>query len=354
MHINFSRARALRIACSRKPYINVAESTPVKPEITNFEAGFEEEIVNAWNKLLRYDPVDLKVFERKVLLDPNFEAEGLKVARGEGGVEGFALCLVRRYPLFYQGLEEEHGWITALAFEPQRPEVGGRLVEEALAFFRARGRRIVWFATYTPNYFFPGVDPDRYGWLLQLLERHGFERVYEALSMDAQLWPDYAPSPEVEELERKLESEGVEVRPLETRDIYPFLKFLERNFPADWYRHALELLQSGCEKGQILVAVKSGEVLGYCQYWHSEDYNWHRPGAHFGPFGVREDARGKGIGTVLLARCLWEMRKERHPQRVRPLDGRAGSEALLALRLQGYAQVLRHEEEAVGWSRWSS
>ena len=86
----------LRIACSRKPYINVAESTPVKPEITNFEAGFEEEIVNAWNKLLRYDPVDLKVFERKVLLDPNFEAEGLKVARGEGGVEGFALCFVRR------------------------------------------------------------------------------------------------------------------------------------------------------------------------------------------------------------------------------------------------------------------
>jgi len=277
--------------------------------IDKYGPGLEEETVNFWNRVLKHDPVAPKVFERKILLDPNFEAEGLKVARSERGVEGFALCIVRRYPLFYQGLEEEHGWITALAFEPQRPEVGDRLVEEALAFFRANGRRFVWFATYTPNYFFPGVDPDRYGWLLQLLERHGFERVYEALSMDAQLWPDYTLQPEVEELERKLESEGVEVRLLETRDIYSFLKFLERNFPADWYRHALELLQSGCEKGQILVAVKGGEVLGYCQYWHSEDYNWHRPGAHFGPFGVREDARGKGIGTVLLARCLWEMRK---------------------------------------------
>jgi len=278
-------------------------------EVKCYEPGVEEELVGLWNRCLKYDPITLKVFERKVLLDPNFEAEGLKLAYSGGRLVGFALSIVRRYPLFYQGLEEEHGWVTALAVEPGlEGEVGGRLLEEALGFLRSRGRRLAWFSPYTPNYFFPGVDPERYGWLLRLLESHGFERVYEALSMDAQLWPDYTIPEHVLEAERRLREEGVEVRPLETRDVYPLLKFLERNFSADWYRHALELLQRGCERGQILVAVRGGEVVGYCQYWHSEEYDWHRPGAHFGPFGVREDMRGRGLGSVLLARCLWEMR----------------------------------------------
>jgi len=277
-------------------------------EVRSYEPGVEGDIVDRWNRWLKYDPLTLAVFERKVLLDPNFDPEGLKLAYSGGKVVGFCLSIARRYPLYYQGLEEERGWVTALACDPSAPEVGAALLSASLEYLRGRGCREVLFSPYTPNYFFPGVDPDRYPWLLKLLEQHGFERVHEALSMDAQLWPDFTVPEEVERLERELEREGVVVRPLETRDIRPFLSFLERNFPADWYRHALELLQSGCEKGQVLVAVKGGEVVGYCQYWHSEDYHWHRPGAHFGPFGVRGDMRGKGIGTVLLARCLWEMR----------------------------------------------
>ncbi|MEM0309126.1 MAG: GNAT family N-acetyltransferase [Thermofilaceae archaeon] len=278
-------------------------------EIVNYKPGLEEELVECWNKWLKHDPISVSVFERKILLDPNFDEKGLKIAVGKEGIQGFSLCVVRRYPLFYQGLEEERGWITAFAYDPSFPDAGTALMESSLEYFKEKKRSEVLFSPYTPNYFFPGVDPDRYAWLLELLERHGFVRLYEALSMDAQLWPDYTLPAEIEELEKKLEGEGVEVRPLETRDIYPLLRFLERSFPADWYRHALELLQSGCEKGQILVAVKGDEVVGYCQYWHSEDYHWRKPGAHFGPFGVREDMRGKGIGTVLLARCLWEMRR---------------------------------------------
>ena len=276
--------------------------------LKSYEPGVETDVIDGWNRWLKYDPVTTAVFERKVLLDPNFEPEGLKLAFCGGHLAGFSLSIVRRYPLYYQGLEEDRGWITVIAYDPGMPEVGAALLDASLNYFKEKGRRVVLFSPYTPNYFSPGVDPDRYPWILKLLEQHGFQRVYEALSMDAQLWPDFTVPEEVEKLERELEREGVVVRSLETRDVHPFLSFLERYFPADWYRHALELLQSGCEKGQILIAVKGSEVVGYCQYWHSEDYHWHRPGAHFGPFGVREDMRGRGIGTVLLAKCLWEMR----------------------------------------------
>jgi len=277
--------------------------------IRSYKPGDEEALVDVWNESLRYDPINLKVFERKVLLDPNFDPCGLKIAEINGEIVGFTIGIVRRYPLFYQGLEEDKGWITAIAIKSDYiSRAGDLLLRKTLEFFKERRRKYVWYSPYTPNYFFPGVDPDRYEDVLGLLERHGFKRISEVLSMDVQLWPNYTIPDYIGELEEKLEREGIKICHLKTRYIYPFLKFLKENFSADWYRHALEMLQRGCDKDQILIAVKGNEVVGYCQYFHSDEYDWHRPGAHFGPFGVREDMRGKGIGSVLLAKCLYEMR----------------------------------------------
>jgi GNAT superfamily N-acetyltransferase len=46
------------------------------------------------------------------------------------------------------------------------------------------------------------------------------------------------------------------------------------------------------------VAREGEEIAGYCQ--HTSE--------RFGPFGVREDYRGRGIGLVLLCRCLERMK----------------------------------------------
>jgi GNAT superfamily N-acetyltransferase len=278
--------------------------------IREYMAGDEEALVNIWNEFFRKDPLTLKVLERKVLLDPNFDKSGLKIAESNGEVVGFLIGIVRQYPLFYHGLDDGDGWITAIAMKPAflGTDVADRLIIEAFKFFREKRRMYVWFSPYTPNYFFPGVDPERYGELLALLVKHGFEKMYEALSMDVQLYPDYSLPEWVVEAEKRLKGDGVKIQPLETKYIYPLLKFLRENFHADWYRHTLELLQSGCDKDQILVAVKHGDVVGYCQYFHGEEYDWYRPGTHFGPFGVRGDMRGKGIGSVLMAKCLQSMR----------------------------------------------
>jgi len=49
----------------------------------------------------------------------------------------------------------------------------------------------------------------------------------------------------------------------------------------------------------VVVALREGEIVGYCQF----------RGEHFGPFGVREYCRGRGIGTVVLAKCLRQMQR---------------------------------------------
>ena len=52
--------------------------------IRDYELGDEDALVEAWNRSLRYDPITLRVFERKVLLDLNFESSGLKIAEARG------------------------------------------------------------------------------------------------------------------------------------------------------------------------------------------------------------------------------------------------------------------------------
>jgi len=279
--------------------------------IEDYEGGEEEEIVRLWNEVLFRDPIDISTFERKVLLDPNFDASGLKLARIKGEIVGFIVTIKRKYPLFYEGLNERIGWILAMGVknEHKKKGVGSKLLEEGIKYLANNGAKEVWYSTYVPNYFFPGVDEEAYPEGVTFLEKRGFKKVYTALAMDGSIWPTLKHPEKVEEIEEKLRKDGIEVKPLETKYIWKFLKFLRENFSADWYRHSLEMLQRGCEKDQIMVAVKDEEVIGYCQHYNGEGYDWYKPGEHFGPFGVKEEYRGKGIGTILFYKIMQRMRQ---------------------------------------------
>jgi len=282
--------------------------------IRHYEPGEEERLVELWNACLRRDQISLEVFERKILLDPNFEEEGFLVAEDGGRMLGFAYCVVRRFPILREGEvreDSERGWLVAFGLRPTtNEEAGVELLKAADAFFRERGRRVALYSPYVPNYFFPGLDPEAYPRELALLKSAGYAEVpgADGLAMDAQLWPEIQHPPGVEELEEKLREDGIEVTVLTTRHVKPLLRLLEAEMPPDWYRHARELLLFG-RKNQVLVATRGDEVIGYCQYWGGEGYDWPARGAHFGPFGVRSDFRGRGVGTVLLYRCLLEMRR---------------------------------------------
>ena len=80
------------------------------------------------------------------------------------------------------------------------------------------------------------------------------------------------------------------------------MPFLIEHFGWDWYRHAqsylLEYFGDSSQRICFLVARLKGEIVGFCQ----------QKDERFGPFGVREDCRGRGIGRLLLFKCLEKMR----------------------------------------------
>jgi len=262
----------------------------------------EASLLDAWNASLPHDPIDASTFRRKVLLDPNFTRDRLLVAETDERIAGLCLCLVRRVPIEGGGLEPERGWITAFGVRPEcrRQGVGSALLDRALELFREAGRREVLISPYTPNYFVPGVDVEHYAEGLAFLQKRGFEVIARPLSMDTNIVLfDYALW---REREGRLREHGVEVRSLMPREMPLLLAYLREHTFADWLRDARELLtdvtRGLADIGQFTVAVREGEIVGYCQF----------RGEHFGPFGVRPDSQGQGIGSVLLAKCLLTMK----------------------------------------------
>ena len=266
----------------------------------------EASLLALWNQVMPFDPISPMVFRTKVLMDLNFNPQGLLVTQvgdeANGPLVGFVLSLLRQTPQFLDGLEEDRGWITAFGVhaEHRRRGVGRRLFKAAGDYLRAHGRRRVLISPYTPNYFTPGVDVNAYPEAMAFLKREGWRVQSQPISMQADLNGFIIPE-KVRSLEHSLAQQGVVIRPVEAADLVELFPFIQRHFGWDWVRFAqdylLELFGRGADDIVFLVAVLDGEVVGYCQQRRER----------FGPFGVAPEMRNHGLGRILLFKCLAEM-----------------------------------------------
>lgn len=275
----------------------------VQTIIRPYRGDDETALIALWNATMTHDPINTSVFRTKVLLDPNFHPEGLLVAEVAGELVGFVLSIIRRVPLFLQGLEPELGWITAFGVHPayRRRGLGRSLFVAALTRLAASGRQRVLISPYTPNYFIPGVDVEAYPDAVAFLQSQGWQTTSTPISMRAELTGFQLP-PAILELEQRLASQdGIVVRPVCPADLPELMPFIAHNFGWDWFRFAqeylLELYGPGSDQIAFLVATQEDRIVGYCQQRRER----------FGPFGVLPEMRHRGIGRLLLFRCLHTM-----------------------------------------------
>jgi mycothiol synthase len=268
-----------------------------------YRGADESALIELWNAAMTYDRINESVFRIRVLLDANFDPEGLLVAEAGGELRGFVLSIARLVPLFLQGLEPEVGWITAFGVRPQhrRQGIGRQLFGAALARLDKMGRKRVLISPYTPNYFIPGVDLDAYPEAIAFLQASGWQTISTPISMRAELTGLQVPH-EILELEHRLVSkDGIMVRPVQSGDLPTLMPFIAKHFGWDWLRFAqeylLELFGPGSDEVCFLVATQGARIIGYCQQKRER----------FGPFGVAEEMRHKGVGRLLLFRCLATM-----------------------------------------------
>ena len=108
-----------------------------------------------------------------------------------------------------------------------------------------------------------------------------------------------------------------------------------------WFRHAqsylLEYFGDSPHRICFLVAREKGEVVGFCQQRNER----------YGPFGVRPDCRNRGIGRMLLFKCLETMAAKHVFYAYFLMDGRERRAALRPRRLQAPPRIRRDAQDAL-------
>jgi predicted N-acetyltransferase YhbS len=101
--------------------------------------------------------------------------------------------------------------------------------------------------------------------------------------------------PDPAALIESLASKGVIVRRAQAFEITPVRRFIERHFTTGW---ADEVSVGFANKPvSVYIATRDGEVIGFGAYECTRR-------AFFGPTGVMESERGRGIGKAILLACL--------------------------------------------------
>jgi GNAT superfamily N-acetyltransferase len=238
-----------------------------------------------------------------VLLDANFRAAGAPVAVRDGEVVGFCLSIARQTPLENAPSDVDRGYITLIAVAPkhQRQGVGAQLLAHAEDYLRGQGKSVVMLASYAPGYFIPGVDVNAYAGALAFLQKHGFVEVYRPLAMQTSLW-DWTTPAWVHERREKLASEGTIVAAYRPELTLALLEFARKEFPGDWVRvvrEAATKILAGDSPTRLIAALETGKVVGFSHYENER----------FGPIGVAQSQRGRGVGQVLMYATLQAQRE---------------------------------------------
>ncbi|WP_234345628.1 GNAT family N-acetyltransferase [Streptomyces sp. NRRL F-5755] len=280
--------------------------TPVgRVRVRDFAPGDGAPLVTAWARSVPSDPVTRERFRRHVLLDPNFDPAGLRVAVRDGEVMGAAYGVRRRVPVAGSDLEPEQGWVPFFFVDPavRRAGLGRRLVTGVLDWLAGHGRTRVDFASYTPHYFLPGLDRDAYPEAARLLMDLGFAPRLEAVAMDRGL-VGYRIPEAVRQRTAALAAEGYRFGTPRDDDLVGLLRLAEDEFGPDWPQAVRHALDTGAPLDRIVTAHDpAGEVVGWAMHGAYEGL-----AERFGPFGVRADQRGTGLGKVLLHLTLERMR----------------------------------------------
>ena len=186
------------------------------------------------------------------------------------------------------------GYLQVVATDPRHRRRGhaAHLLDELERRFAADGLREAWVW----GDFWAGVDV-RYSAALCLLLRRGYARERDVFNLGVELaGRDFTTAAE----EAVLAAAGYAVRRAAPGDRTTLDRYLLAGWGPRWREEALRAFDQvpiGCH-----LALWGGQIVGFA----ANDVV--RPG-WFGPTGVDAAHRGRGLGTVLLRRCLTDWQR---------------------------------------------
>jgi GNAT superfamily N-acetyltransferase len=277
--------------------------------IRQLETSDIPEVIEGWNQVLLYDKINEHQFEEVIFQDPNYEMDCNIIAVDDKKIVGFIGGVAREGILGKDGkgrAEERHdGYIKCFYVLSDYWDVGikERLLKEIIECMKSRGKSLIKVVGYTGPCFFPGIDI-RYENLLNFFEKNGFARVFTIKDVVVHL-KDFEPNEYQKKAKRRAEEIGVKVVDYKPEMIDMMRKFVIKLNMIQWFPSGWEMSFSENSSGRSLVALKDENIIG----WSS--FGIDGTEGHFGPIGVLEEYRNKGIGTYLLLESMLRLKELR-------------------------------------------
>jgi len=106
--------------------------------------------------------------------------------------------------------------------------------------------------------------------------------------------------PEMSPAVAALRDSGVIVRRAHPFELTPVRTFIAETLAVTWADEVIVVFAN--KPGSVYIAIRDGAVIGFAAYECTRR-------AFFGPTGVAESERGKGIGSALLLACMHGLRE---------------------------------------------
>ena len=264
-----------------------------------------ESVAKFLNDIFTYDKMTVPLLREKTFGDDAYRSEMTWVVEDRDRILAFMQGVVRKN----EG--ELFGSIKLFGVAPgyRRQGMATELLTRVESAMRNAGvKKLGLLASYV-NYFQPGIDP-RYTEAVVFAERRGFKFIEETENMDVDLIHQTF---ETEAQEKLLAKENFFFRRARPGDRSKILAWAQKSFPS-WVGEIESTFKN--DPISLHISLQGEEVVAFsCYDANNKGTGW------FGPIGTDPICRGKGIGGILLRRCLNDLKKQGQPIAVIPWIG---------------------------------
>ena len=261
-------------------------------EFKDFDETYFDKILDLCNRSMDYDTLNETLLREKTIDDADFDPALILTLWENDSLQAFLSGVVREIN------GERIGYIKLMAVDKtkRRHGLGKRLYQEIEERFRKKDVQKIRVYDVPFNYFMPGIDP-RYTEALSFFETMGFTRFADTSNLIVDLTnQDFSTEAE----EKALEEENIIINRADYSDLQDVLHFVDTNFPL-WRTEISNAYNS--LPVSLHIARLNGEIKAFSGHnGNNFGTGW------FGPMGTHPDLRGKGIGGILLKRCLQDMK----------------------------------------------
>ena len=252
-----------------------------------------DDVLTLCQNTYKFDSFTKELLREKIYEDPFFNSELIWIAEEGTTIVGFLMGTCR---MDIRGVNYGYVKLMAVAKAHQRKGIARSMYELLEKGLRSENIDVVRLGDVPMNYFMPGIDP-RYTPALCFAMRMGFSRFMDTSNLVVNLfdreWSD-------EKKISTLKSDAIEVCRATEEDKNELMDFVAE----EWKLWQFELKMAyKSDPIAIHVAKLKGKIKAFSAHSaNNKGLSW------FGPMGTHLDLRGKGIGKVLLYRCLEDLK----------------------------------------------